>query len=328
MSLRISLACERYDRVQAIFDGRVRIEGCEVNCVPLSAEEAFHRAWNGAEFDVTELSCSTYMMTAARNECPYIAIPAFVSKYFRHSAIYIRNDRGIHSPRDLIGKRIGMPEYQMTACLWARGILEDEYGVRPRDIQWFTGGQEEPGRRERARLTVDKSVSITPIGPAQTLSAMLAAGELDAVISARVPSCYRKHPTVVRLFENFREVETAYFRKTRIFPIMHFIGIRRTLAEANPWLPVSLYKAFIEAKNIAINALKDAGVNFVTLPWVYQEVLAAEALLAEDYWAYGVEANREALEAMTRYSYEQGLSQRRLTPEEMFAEGTREISKL
>jgi 4,5-dihydroxyphthalate decarboxylase len=328
MPLQISLACERYDRVQALFDGRVRIEGCEVNCVALSAEEAFHRAWNGAEFDVTELSGSTYMMTTARNECPYVAIPAFVSKYFRHSAIYIRNDRGIRAPRDLIGKRIGMPEYQMTACLWARGILEDEYGVRPRDIQWFTGGQEEPGRRERARLTVDKSVSIQPIGPTQTLSAMLAAGELDAVISARVPSCYRKNPAVVRLFENFREVETAYFQKTKIFPIMHLIGIRRSLVEAHPWLPVSVYKAFVAAKDIAIHELKDAGVNFVTLPWVYQEVLAAEALLAEDYWAYGLEANRAALDAMTRYSFDQGLSQRKLAPEEMFPVGTHEISKL
>ncbi|MSQ20256.1 MAG: ABC transporter substrate-binding protein [Betaproteobacteria bacterium] len=328
MPLRISLACERYDRVQALFDGRVRIEGCEVNCVALSAEEAFHRAWNGAEFDVTELSGSTYLMTTARDECPYAAIPAFVSKYFRHSAIYIRNDRGIRTPRDLIGKRIGMPEYQMTACLWARGILEDEYGVRPRDIQWFTGGQEEPGRRERARLTVDKRVSITPIGPTQTLAAMLDAGELDAVISARVPSCYRTNPLVVRLFENFRAVETAYFQKTKIFPIMHLIGIRKSLVEANPWLPVSVYKAFVAAKDIAIHELKDAGVNFVTLPWVYQEVLAAEALLAEDYWAYGVNANRAALEAMTRYSFDQGLSQRKLTPEELFPAGTHEIAKL
>lgn len=328
MALRISLACERYDRVQAIFDGRVRIEGCEVNALPLAAEECFHRAFNGAEFDVTELSGSTYMMTTARNECPYIAIPAFVSKYFRHSAIYIRTDRGIRTPQDLVGKRIGMPEYQMTACLWARGILEDEYGVRPRDIKWFTGGQEEPGRRERARLTVDPSVSITPIGPEQTLSGMLAAGELDGIISARVPSCYRKHPHVGRLFENFREAETAYFKKTGIFPIMHLIGVRRSLVEANPWLPVSVFKAFIAAKDIAIDELKNAGVHFATLPWVYQEVLAAQALLSEDYWSYGVKENRAALEAMTRYSFDQGLSQRRLTPEEMFHPGTLELSRV
>ncbi len=328
MTLKITLACEHYDRAQAIFDGRVRIEGCDVTCIPLSAEEAFHRAFNGAEFDVTEISGSSYMMTLSRDESPYVAIPAFVSKYFRHSAIYIRSDRGIEAPRDLIGKRVGMPEYQMTACLWARGLLEDEYGVRPRDIRWFTGGQEEPGRRERAKLTVDKDVSITPIAGDQTLSKLLDAGELDAVISARVPSCYRVNPKVVRLFENFRDVEAAYFKKTGIFPIMHMIGIRTALLQTHPWLAVSTYKAFIAAKQIAIHELRNAGVHMVTLPWVYEQVLAAEELLSKDYWSYGVEPNRAALEAMTRYSYTQGLAQRKLAPEELFHPGTLELSKL
>lgn len=328
MTLRISLACERYDRAQAIFDGRVRIEGCDVTSVPLTAEECFHRAFNGAEFDVTEISGSSYMMTLSRGESPYVAIPAFVSKCFRHSAIYIRSDRGIKTPQDLVGKRVGMPEYQMTACLWARGILEDEFGVRPRDIQWFTGGQEEPGRRERAKLTVDKSVSITPIPNDKTLSAMLDAGELDAVISARLPSCYRVNPNVVRLFENFREVEAAYFRKTGIFPIMHLIGIRKSLLEANPWLAVSTYKAFVSAKEIAVREMHQAGVHMVTLPWVYQEVLAAEELMTKDYWSYGVEPNRAALESMTRYSYTQGLAQKKLSPEDLFHPGTLELSKV
>ncbi len=328
MTLRISLACERYDRVQAIFDGRVRIEGCEVDAVPLSAEECFHRAFNGAEFDVTELSASSTMMTTARGDCPYVALPAFLSKCFRHSAIYIRADRGIREPKDLVGKRVGMPEYQMTACLWARGILEDEYGVRPRDILWFTGGQEQPGRKERAKLNVDPSVSITPIRDDQTLAQMLDAGELDAVISARVPSCYRVNPKVVRLFEDYRVHEQAYFRKTGCFPIMHMVGVRRTLLEQHPWLAVSVYKAFIKAKEIAIHELRDPGVNFVTLPWVYGEVTAAEELLAQDYWSYGVGPNRKAIEAMLRYSFDQGLSVRKLAPEELFHPGTLELSKV
>lgn len=328
MPLKISLACERYDRVQAIFDGRVRIEGCEVNAVTLSAEECFHRAFNGAEFDVTELSASSTMMTTARDECPYVAIPAFVSKVFRHSAIYIRTDRGIREPKDLVGKRIGMPEYQMTACLWARGILEDEYGVRPRDIQWFTGGQEQPGRKERSRLTVDPAVSITPIRDDQTLTAMLVAGEIDGIISARVPSCYRVDPKVARLFEDYRPVEQAYFRKTGIFPIMHLIGIRKTLVAENPWLPVSVYKAFVAAKEVALRELKDIGVNFVTLPWVYGEVMAAEEKLAQDFWSYGVGPNRAAIEAMMRYSFTQGLSQRHLKPEDLFHPGTFDLSKV
>jgi 4,5-dihydroxyphthalate decarboxylase len=326
--LNLSMSCERYDRVQAIFDGRVKIEGCNLNCIQLSAEEAFHRAFNGEEFDITEISASSYMMTLARGESPYIAIPAFVSKVFRHSAIYIRGDRGINTPQDLIGKRVGMPEYQMTACLWARGILADEYGVQPKDIKWFTGGQEQAGRRERAQLTVDKSVSITPIGPEKTLSAMLDAGELDAVISARIPSCYKINPNVIRLFENFRDVEAKYFRKTIIFPIMHMVGIRKQLIAEHPWLAVSVFKAFIKAKEIAVHELRDAGVHMVTLPWVYQEVLAAEELIAKDYWSYGIDSNRAAIEAMTRYSFEQGLAQRKLTSEDLFHPGTLEMSKI
>jgi 4,5-dihydroxyphthalate decarboxylase len=326
--LQLSLACERYDRVQAIFDGRVKIEGCEVNCVRLSAEEAFHRAFNGDEFDITEISASSYMMTLSRGSSPYVGIPAFVSKVFRQSSIYVRADRGIRTPSDLIDKRVGMPEYQMTACLWARGILEDEYGVRPRDIRWFTGGQEEPGRRERAPLAVDPSVSITRIPDDQTLSAMLDRGDIDAIISARVPSCYGRNPQVKRLFEDFREVEAAYYEKTHIFPIMHLMGIRKTLVEQHPWLPVSVYKAFVQAKDIALEEIHDAGVCMVSLPWVYHEVLDAQRRFGKDFWAYGVAPNRAALEAMTRYSYEQGLSSRKLSAEELFHPGTVEIAKL
>jgi 4,5-dihydroxyphthalate decarboxylase len=326
--LQLSLACERYDRVQAIFDGRVKVEGCNVNCVPLGAEEAFHRAFNGEEFDITEISASSYMMTLSRGTSPYIAVPAFVSKVFRHSSIYVRADRGIATPRDLIDKRVGMPEYQMTACLWARGILEDEYGVKPRDIRWFTGGQEEPGRRERSPLSVDPTVSITRIPDDQTLSAMLDRGEIDAIISARVPSCYGTNPQVKRMFENFREVEAAYYDKTRIFPIMHTIGIRKTLVEEHPWLPVSVYKAFNQAKDIALDEIHDAGVCMVTLPWAYHEVLDAQRRFGKDFWAYGVEPNRAALEAMTRYSHEQGLASRKLSVEELFHPGTLEMAKL
>jgi len=328
MALKISLACERYDRVQAIFDGRVRIEGCEVNAIPLRAEEAFHRVFNGAEFDVTEISGSSYMMTLARGESQYIAVPAFLSRIFRHSAIYIRTDRSIEKPQDLVGKKIGMPEYQMTACLWTRGLLEDEYGVRPRDIKWFTGGQEEPGRRERARLSVDKAVSITPIANDQTLSKLLDDGELDGIISARDPSCYGRNPKVRRLFENFREVEAQYFQKTRIFPIMHLLAIRRSLVDENPWLAVSVYKAFLKAKEIAVHDLIDAGINFVTLPWVYDDVRQAKKWLAEDYWSYGLEPNRAAVEAMTRYSFTQGLAERHLAAEELFHPSTLELAKL
>jgi 4,5-dihydroxyphthalate decarboxylase len=228
----------------------------------------------------------------------------------------------------LIGKKIGMPEYQMTACLYARGLLEDEYGVKPQDIKWFTGGQEEPGRKERSRLTVKEGTSITPIPSDQTLSRLLDAGEIDGIISARVPSCYGRNDKVGRLFENYREVEAAYYRKTKIFPIMHLIAIRKTLVQEHPWLPVSVYKAFLAAKDIAAKELLDAGVNFVTLPWVYEEVTNAMKVFGEDYWSYGVEANRPTLEALTRYSFTQGLSVRHLKAEELFHPSTLELSKV
>ncbi len=216
----------------------------------------------------------------------------------------------------------------MTACLWTRGLLEDEYGVRPRDIKWLTGGQEEPGRRERARLSVDEAVSITPIANDQTLSRLLDDGELDGIISARDPSCYGRNPKIRRLFENFREVEAQYFQKTRIFPIMHMLAIRRSLVSENPWLPVSVYKAFVRAKEIAVHDLIDAGINFVTLPWVYDDVRQAKKWLSEDYWSYGLEPNRAAVEAMARYSFTQGLAQRHLAAEELFHPSTLELAKL
>ena len=326
--LKLTLACEQYDRAQAIFDGRVKIEGCEINAFPLHAEEAFHRTYNGAEFDITELSGSSYTMAMARNDSEYIAIPAFVSKCFRHSAIFVRADRGIKEPKDLIGKTIGLPEYQMTACLWARGILADEYGVKPSDIQWKTGGLEEAGRKERSRLTVKPGTSVTPIPTDKTLSQMLDSGEIDGLITARVPSCYGRNPDVKRLFEDYRPVEAAYFQKTKIFPIMHLIAIRKKLVADNPWLPVSVYKAFVAAKKIAIKDLLDPGVNFATLPWVYGEVKSAMQMLGGDYWTYGVEENRAALEAMVRYSFDDGLSQRHLKIEELFHPSTLELSKL
>lgn len=328
MPLGITLACEGYDRVKAIFDGRVRIEGCEVNAFQLHAEEAFHRAFNGEDFDVTELSGSSYIMATARNDSQYIAVPAFVSKYFRHSAIYIRKDRGIEQPFDLIGKKIGLPEYQMTACLWARGILDDEYGVKPKDIKWFTGGQEEPGRKERSRLTVNPNTSVTPIPSNRTLSEMLDAGELDGLVTARVPSCYGHNPMVRLLFENYRDVEAAYYKKTKIFPIMHLIAIRKSLVSKHPWLPVSVYKGFISAKEIATKELLDAGVNFATLPWVRHEVEVAIEFMGSNYWSYGVEENRPALEAMVRYSFEQGLAQRHLRIEELFHPSTIDLAKV
>jgi 4,5-dihydroxyphthalate decarboxylase len=327
--LQLSLAVGDYDRTRAILDGRAPIEGCETLAVALEPEEAFHRAFRSQEFDVTEISLSSHTLTTARGEAHYVGIPAFVSRLFRHSSIYIRTDRGIAGPADLKGKIIGLPEYQMTANVWVRGVLEEEYGVRPQDISWRNGGEEQPGRGERAPLRLPPGIDLQPIPRDRTLSNMLEKGELDGLIAARAPSCFTRGASgVARLFPDYPAVEEAYFRKTRIFPIMHLIGIRRSLAERHPWLPVSVYKAFLAAKALCLEELMQIGHLAVSLPWSVAEYDRVRALMGEDFWSYGVEANRHVLETLARDSHEQGLSARRLPVEEMFAASVLELSKI
>jgi 4,5-dihydroxyphthalate decarboxylase len=327
--LRISLACCDYDRTRALFDGRAPVDGCELIATAIEPEEAFHRAFKYREFDVTELSLSSHTLQVSRGDNAYVAIPAFVSRLFRHSGIYIRTDRGIERPQDLKGKTLGLPEYQITANVWIRGILNDDYGVKVRDMRWRSGGLEDAGREERTPLKLPADIDLKPIPKDKTLSAMLEAGELDGMIGARAPSSFlRGAPKLSRLFPDFRAVEQDYFRRTKIFPIMHVIGIRRSLAEEHPWLAVNLMKAFIKAKELCWYELGQIGHLFTSLPWGVAEFAAARALMGEDYWSYGIETNRHVLEAFTRYHHEQGLSARRVSLEELFAPSTFELSKI
>lgn len=327
--LRLTVACGDYDRVAAIKDGRVEVEGCEVVFLPMEPEEVFFRAFRYQEFDACELSFSSFMIVTSRGASPFVGIPAFVSRVFRHSGFYIRTDRGIEEPADLRGKTVGVPEYQMTAPVWMRGILEDEYGVEPTDIHWRSGGQEEPGRDERTPLTLTNGVDLQPIPEDRTLVEMFEAGELDALMTARAPSSFiRGAPGVARLFPDYRRVERAYYEKTRMFPIMHLMGVRKELAERYPWLPGSLYKALLEAKNLALDAVREIAALNVTLPWVEAEALETRALMGADYWRYGVGECAHEIEALARYSYDQGLSERRLAAEDLFAPSTFEISKI
>ena len=217
----VTIACAEYDRTRAIRDGRVRVDGCEVTYLPLEPEELFFRAFRYHDFDVAELSFNSYLMTTSRNLCPYVAIPAFVSRHFRHSAIFIRTDRNIRGPADLKGKLVGLPEYQQTANVWMRGIFKEEYGLEPQDIHWRTGGQEEPGRDERTPLKLGGNVDLQPIAAGKTLNKMLVDGELDAVLSARELSCFvNRAPNIGLMFPNYREVEMEYYKRSGMFPIM------------------------------------------------------------------------------------------------------------
>ena len=329
MALELSLSVCDYDRTRALFDGRAPIEGCDVTAVALEPEESFHRAFKFQEFDVTEISMSSYLMTMARGEQHYVAIPAFVSRLFRHSSIYIRTDRGIKGPADLKGKQVGVPEYQMTANVWVRGMLEEEYGVKPRDIKWRRGGLEEPGREERARMKLPAEIDLQAVPTDRSLSDMLEKGELDAVIGARAPSCFlRGAPNVARLWPDYPAVEEAYFKKTKLFPIMHAIGIRKSLVEKYPWVAVNGYKAFLKAKALCMHELGQIGHLATTLPWPVAAYDRARAAMGEDFWPYGAHENKHALETLARYSFEQGLSVRQVPLDEMFAKPTYELSKI
>jgi 4,5-dihydroxyphthalate decarboxylase len=317
--LEISIATGDYDRVRAIKDGRVRVEGCAVRYLAPALEELFIRALIGAEFDVCEVSLSSYLIARSRGATPYRALPVILSRVFRHSAFYIRTDRGIRAPEDLKGKTVGVPEYQMTAALWARGLIEDEYGVKPSDILWRNGGLEQPGRAEKLALDLPADVKLAPIGAGETLSAMLADGKLDALISPRTPSCFlRGAPSVARLFPDYRAAERDYFKKSGLFPIMHVLAVREELLRAHAWLASSLFTAFRQAKDIAIRELEEIGAYNVTLPWLASALADIRGVLGEDYWPYGLEKNRRALEAALRYSHAQGLSARKLALDEAF----------
>ncbi|MGE0737128.1 MAG: ABC transporter substrate-binding protein [Alphaproteobacteria bacterium] len=329
MSLPISIACWDYDRVRALTTGAVAIEGCAPNFITLGPEEVFFRAFRHHEFDVTELSFSSYTLATSRGNCPYTAIPVFISRVFRHSGIYIRTDRGIKSAADLKGKTIGVPEYQMTAAVWIRGILEDMYGVPTRDVHWRSGGLEEPGRHEKIELNLSKEIDVKPIPDGATLNAMFERGELDAVTTPRAPSCYvNGAPHIARLFPNFRDAEKEYFRKTGIFPIMHVIGIRKTLVEKNPWLAASLFKAFSQAKAACMPNLTEVAALKISLPWVAQEAEETMAVMGKDFWPYGVPANRKTLDAFVRYHHTQGLSDRQMRLDELFVASTLEQAKI
>jgi 4,5-dihydroxyphthalate decarboxylase len=327
--LSITVATWDYDRVRALIDGRVSIEGCEINFIAAPVEEIFHRAYFHGEFDVSEIGFSPYLIALSRDICPYVAVPAFLSRSFRHSGIFIRDDRGINGPTDLRGKRVGVPEYQMSAVLWIRGFLKDEFGIGAADIHWVQGGLETSGRRDKFPLNLPKGFPLTAAPPGASLSQLLADGALDAVFSARAPQCFlNSHPKVRRLFPDYRRAEQDYFRRTGLFPIMHAVGVKRELAEQHPWLPASVYKAFRQAKRIADADLSEVVALKIGLPWLAAEREETERVMGRDFWPYGIAENRKTLAAMARYSYEQGLAVRELAVEEMFAPSTQDEAKI
>ncbi|HEX3244627.1 MAG TPA: ABC transporter substrate-binding protein [Chloroflexota bacterium] len=329
MTLKLTLGCGDYDRTAALRTGEVRPEGIELNYLSFEPEEVFWRMVRYREFDVSELSLGSYIIRRSKGIDDLVAIPVFPSRMFRHCSIYVHAGAGISEAKDLIGKRIGVPEYQITAATWARGILEHEFGVRPRDVSWHTGGQRTPGRVEKQHINVGEGIHIQSLPEGHTLDQAIAAGEIDALIAPRHPLTFMDDSgRVKRLFPNFKELEQDWYRRTGIFPIMHTIAIRRDILQANPWAARSLMKAFEESKarvfatTPALSALK------FSLPWLMDEWEQTEALMGKDFWPYGVEANRQNIATLIQYSYEQGLIDRVLEVDELFPESVGEDYKI
>ena len=327
--LPLTLACWNYDRTRALMDSRISVEGVELNYLNLVVEETFFRMLRNREFDVAEMSLSSYTLSLFQDPAPFVAIPAFPSRAFRHSGIYVNADASIREPRDLIGKRVGVPEYQLTANVWIRGILADEYGVAADSVSYFRGGQEQAGRIEKAAVSLPPNFSLQDIPPDKTLSKMLADGEIDAMYAPRAPSTLGDGSgSVRRLFPDYAAREREYFQKTKIFPVMHVIAIRRDVYDANPWVAQSLMKAFIAAQQLAYDDLREIAALKVMLPWLPAELEQTERLMGRDFWPYGYEPNVHTLNTFLRYSFEQGLARRKLDPKELFAPSSLDSFKI
>ena len=297
-------------------------EGIDLEVKFLRPRQMFPRMLEDREFHASELSLASLASLIGRDECPFVAIPVAVSKFFRHSCIYVRKGAGIRSPEDLKGKRVGTTQYSSTAVVFIKGMLKDDYGVEAHDMHWFVGGLTAPTERPLIPLDLPKELRIDFLPDGQTLEAMFLRGELDALCSIYLPKIFIDgHPDIERLFVNYKQVEQDYYRRTGIFPIMHTIVVRDDVFAAHPWAATNLYRAFCAARDHAVEGLFDTDALRLALPWLIDHVEEAWRVFGKDYWAYGMAANRPALEAVGRYVFEQHLSPRIVTAEEIFRPG-------
>ena len=317
--LPLKLACWNYDRSRPLMDGRVKPEGITLDIQVLRPREAFPRMLERREFDVSEMSLASYVSLVGRGGCPFVAIPVALSKVFRHDCIYVRPDAGIRRPQDLKGKRVGTTQYGSTGLVFMKGMLEHDYGVAPKDIHWCIGGLDAPTQRPLLPLDLPASIKIDFLTDGETLEGMLAAGELDALLSLYIPESFiRGEPHIARLFANPKDVAQDYYRRTRIFPIMHTVVIREDVHRANPWVAPSLYRAFCQARDVAVRGLYDTDALHLSLPFLIDHVEETWRVFGKDFWAYGLEPNRPTLAAIGQYVHEQHLSPRLVAPEELF----------
>jgi len=316
--IQLSMAISDYDHVRDLVNGRVRAEGIDLIPMELPIEEIFYRMFSFAEWDVAEFSMAKYVSMIGAGMAPFRAIPVFPSRVFRQSAFYVATGASVRSPKDLVGKRIGIPEWAQTAGVYARAFLQHQCGIRLADIHWIQAGVNQPGRSEKATLSLPDGIKIEPIRD-RSLNEMLLTGDLDGIISAREPSAFlARDPRIARLWPDYRSIEESYYRDTGVFPIMHVVVIRNEVLSRHPWIAMNLFRAFDEAKANSLKSLSSIVNSSVAVPWLHHAYDHAQTVFGENFWPYGIEGNQRTLEAFLQYCTEQGVIQRAMSVEELF----------
>jgi 4,5-dihydroxyphthalate decarboxylase len=321
--LPLTFACGLYDRMLRLYTGEVQPVGIDLKFIANDEpRDIFDRMGGKLEFDASEMSSSELISRLGTGQCPFVAIPAFASRVFRHGFIFYNAKSGIRTPKDLEGRRVGVPLYTMSAAIWIRGLLQHEYGVDLTKIRWVQGALKKAGAHGSptvAPLLKQPTMEINKTG--KSLSRLLADGDIDAVISSRPVEGIGSNPDLRRMFPSYREVEKEYYRRTRIFPIMHLIAIRRDVHEAHPFVAQSLYDALCQAKDRALVQMKERGALRYMLPWLPADMDEIDEVFGGDPWPYGIEANRPTLEALVQYMVEQHIIAKRIPIEDLFVAG-------
>ena len=316
-NLRLNFACGPYDRTQALRDGTIKPDGIDLNDIALQPAEIFWRMLQYQEFHASEMSLSNYTSLVSDGNAPFVAIPVFPSRVFRHGYFFINTTKGIEKGADLKGKRGGVPEYSMTAAVYMRGLMQHEFGVKPSDVEWVQGRADRLGRKLPADVRLTQAPAGTELGD------LLERGEIDFMMTANNPLSFRRGAkNVRRLFPNYAEAEKDYYRRTSIYPIMHTVVIRRDVYERDPWVAQSLYAALCKAKEYCYRMLVETGSPKASFAWLQPMIEEEQRIIGKDWYPYGIGPNRPSIDALLQYNHEQGLSDRRLTLEELFAPST------
>jgi 4,5-dihydroxyphthalate decarboxylase len=318
--INLTIATSDYDHFRDFRLGTVQAEGIDATWLNMDIHEVFARFTANREWHVSELSFAKFVAQVTRPDPDIIGLPVYASRMFRFSSLYVNKKSGIKKPEDLRGKRIGLPEWAQTAAVYTRGWLQHEIGIPLTEIDWYQGGSEQAGRTEKVELTLPPGLRLTPV-PDKNLSSMIANHELDCIMVARAPSVYRrKHPDIERLFPDYQTVEEEYFTRTKVYPIMHIIAMRRDMLAANPWIARNLYNAFEQSKQNSLERLLEIAVSRYPLPWLTDFAEKMAEKFGGDFFPFGIEENRPTLELFLQYAYEQGIAHRLVKPEDIFPE--------